>query len=150
MDAIWPRQNLQVDAALKVLDHMEFAGVVPNGHTFHSMLGIFGKASQPVKKVRRMAYWMRKMMHANPFSISLLPEEPKCERSFLRYCAQRMAGDLATCHGGGGQAGMEEGKQKGRGGEGRGKGEGGKGKGKGEGEGERGKVCAWCARGVLN
>ncbi|EGD78949.1 hypothetical protein PTSG_01922 [Salpingoeca rosetta] len=99
LDAVWPRPSLQVDAALKVLNRMENEGVMPNGHTFHSLMEVFGRASQPIKKVRSMGYWMRYFMDSNPFSISMLPERPRNERAFMHYTAQRIGGEATTSTG---------------------------------------------------
>eukprot|EP00039_Didymoeca_costata_P006949 m.94909 g.94909 ORF g.94909 m.94909 type:complete len:356 (-) comp13466_c0_seq1:353-1420(-) len=68
-DAIWPAYGVQTEAMLKVLDHMEENFIIPEASTNALMVLRFGRASPPVNKIRRMAFWMRRFCFANPFEI---------------------------------------------------------------------------------
>jgi hypothetical protein len=59
---------------------------------------VFGRASAPVQKARRMAYWMRRYANNNPFAAP--PEIAQLPRvTVARLLLQRMAGAAATVSG---------------------------------------------------
>ena len=58
----------------------------------------FGRASQPVKKVMFMTYWMRRLFFSNPFA---LPRElPATPEAWITLALRRYAGPTACVHGG--------------------------------------------------
>ena len=139
LDAIWPKDTVHSDAALRLLDRMEDRGIMPETQTFETILRVraavtscgfarpahaaalaltpptapasltlsltprrrrfptsqcFGRASMPVKKVRAMAYWMRRYIASNPFALpETLPDAP--EQRALLYL-KRMSDAPAT------------------------------------------------------
>ncbi|EDQ85953.1 uncharacterized protein MONBRDRAFT_28699 [Monosiga brevicollis MX1] len=97
LDAIWPRQTLQGEAALRVLNHMETDGLIPQASTHAILLRTFGAASAPVKKVTYMAYWMQRFFGSNPFALPL--PLPQTDEAWLHLALRRFAGKDATVHG---------------------------------------------------
>ena len=69
-DALWPKPYPQTDAALDLLTKMEDNGVRPDDLTYTILLEVFGRASLPVQKAQRMAYWFDKYWNANPYLLS--------------------------------------------------------------------------------
>jgi hypothetical protein len=55
-----PRDTLQSETALKLLDTMEEHYVIPESSTNSLLIRRFGQASPAVNKSRRMAFWMRR------------------------------------------------------------------------------------------
>eukprot|EP00045_Choanoeca_perplexa_P010225 m.102873 g.102873 ORF g.102873 m.102873 type:complete len:349 (-) comp15202_c0_seq6:1111-2157(-) len=97
LDAIWPRESLQSNAALRVLQFMEDDGLIPESSTHAVLLETFGRASGPVKKVTYMAYWMRRYFFSNPFA---LPRQvPETDQDWIYHALQRYAGADADIHG---------------------------------------------------
>lgn len=75
-DAIWPKKHPQVDLALEVLTKMEENVVKPSIYTYDLCEEIFGRASQPVQKCRRLAYWLTKLEEMFPHPLPKnLPED---------------------------------------------------------------------------
>jgi signaling intermediate in Toll pathway protein len=75
-DAIWPKRHPQVDLALEILTKMEENVVKPSLETYDLCEEIFGKASQPVQKCRRLAYWFTKLEEMFPHPLpKVLPED---------------------------------------------------------------------------
>ena len=83
MDAIWPRPYPQIDAALRVLQKMEDNGIRPDYTTYSLMLEVFGHASLPVQKCRRIAYWFDRFENIDPYRLPQpIPNDP-CELARL-------------------------------------------------------------------
>jgi hypothetical protein len=55
---------------------MEEEGVIPEADTHATLLRVFGRASSPVFKCRRMAFWMRRFAFANPYALRTIPDGP--------------------------------------------------------------------------
>ena len=97
MDAIFPKDTPQTDVAMDILDRMEEAQIIPTTETYELLLRKFGKASQPVRKVRRMAYWMRRYAHANPFALpSSLLEDVEAAETAASIIGRDRAGEAAV------------------------------------------------------
>lgn len=94
LDALWPRSTPQRECAMGLLQRMENEGIIPEASTYHVALKAsaapnrsklltahhqtFGRASGPVMKIRRMAYWMRRFFFANPFAVPKdLSDDPR-------------------------------------------------------------------------
>lgn len=90
-DAIWPKKHPQVDLALEILTKMEENVVKPSLHTYDLCEEIFGKASQPLQKCRRLAYWLTKLeqMFPNPLPKTL----PENEIELSQLAIARMTQD---------------------------------------------------------
>lgn len=90
-DAIWPKRHPQVDLALEILTKMEENVVKPSLDTYDLCEEIFGRASQPVQKCRRLAYWLTKLekMFPNPFPKTL----PEDEVELSQLAIARMSKD---------------------------------------------------------
>jgi signaling intermediate in Toll pathway protein len=90
MDAIWPRPYPQIDAALRVLQKMEDNGIRPDYTTYSLMLEVFGHASLPVQKCRRIAYWFDRFENIDPYRLPQpIPNDP-CE--LARLTLRRISG----------------------------------------------------------
>ena len=74
-DAIWAKKHPQAELALEILTEMEDHWLLPNENTYDVLYEIFGHASQPLQKCRRMIYWYHKLeeMFPNPYP-KVLPE----------------------------------------------------------------------------
>ncbi|KAL9956537.1 hypothetical protein ACROYT_G038025 [Oculina patagonica] len=74
-DAIWAKQHPQAILALDILTLMEDNWVLPNEDTYDILYEIFGHASQPLQKCKRLVYWYQKLeeMFPNPYP-KILPE----------------------------------------------------------------------------
>lgn len=74
-DAIWAKKHPQAELALEILTEMEDHWLLPNEDTYDILYEIFGHASQPLQKCRRMIYWYHKLeeMFPNPYP-KVLPE----------------------------------------------------------------------------
>lgn len=74
-DAIWAKQHPQAILALDILTLMEDNWILPNENTYDLLFEIFGHASQPLQKCKRMIYWYHKLeeMFPNPYP-KVLPE----------------------------------------------------------------------------
>ena len=70
LDALWPKPHPQIDAALDLLTKMEDNRIRPDDLTYTILMEVFGKASFPVQKVQRMAFWFDKYENANPHLLS--------------------------------------------------------------------------------
>jgi evolutionarily conserved signaling intermediate in Toll pathway len=57
----------QQDCAINLLDQMEEFGVMPDFEFEDALVAIFGKRSYPLRKLRRMMYWMPKFKNLNPW-----------------------------------------------------------------------------------
>lgn len=89
MDAIWPRPYPQIDAALRVLQKMEDNGIRPDYTTYSLLLEVFGVASLPVQKCRRIAYWFDRFENIDPYKLPQpIPNDP-CE--LARLTLQRIS-----------------------------------------------------------
>ena len=83
MDAIWPRPYPQIDSALHILQKMEDNGIRPDYTTYSLMLEVFGHASLPVQKCRRIAYWFDRFENVDPYKLPRpIPNDP-CELAKL-------------------------------------------------------------------
>ena len=74
-DAIWAKKHPQAELALDILTLMEDNWISPDETTYDILHEIFGHASQPLQKCKRLVYWYRKMeeMFPNPYP-TILPE----------------------------------------------------------------------------
>jgi len=70
LDALWPKPHPQIDAALDLLTKMEDNRIRPDDLTYTILMEVFGKASFPVQKVQRMAFWFDRYENANPYLLS--------------------------------------------------------------------------------
>ena len=70
LDALWPKPYPQIDAALDLLTKMEDHGIRPDDLTYTILMEVFGRASFPVQKAQRMAYWFDRYQNANPHLLS--------------------------------------------------------------------------------
>ncbi|KAK8749243.1 hypothetical protein OTU49_015751 [Cherax quadricarinatus] len=73
-----PRNVFQVEfmhypkhqqCAIDCLDQMELNGVMPDSESEEILMNTFGMYSHPVRKHRRMLYWMPKFKHASPWRL---------------------------------------------------------------------------------
>lgn len=69
LDALWSRYQPQIEAAVAVLERMDYFGVVPTYETVKKLSDILGENSQPVDKALRMGWWHSMMQDANPYNI---------------------------------------------------------------------------------
>ena len=78
-DAIWAKQHPQVFLALDILTKMEENVIKPSQETHDICYEVFGRASQPVQKCRRIAYWFTKLeeMFPHPLPLELPADEIK-------------------------------------------------------------------------
>lgn len=82
----YPRQQ---ECAIKVLDQMESYGVIPDKNTIFLLTQTFGKLSHPVKKYRRLMYWLPRFKNANPFPV---PDGIEADPvAMSKLCLERMA-----------------------------------------------------------
>lgn len=74
-DAIWAKGHPQVELALDILTLMEDNWICPDINTYNILEEIFGHASQPLQKCKRLVFWYHKMeeMFPNPYP-KVLPE----------------------------------------------------------------------------
>jgi len=74
-DAIWAKQHPQVILALDILTMMEDNWLLPTEETYDILYEIFGHASQPLQKCKRLVFWYHKLeeMFPNPYP-KVLPE----------------------------------------------------------------------------
>ena len=88
-DAIWAKQHPQVFLALDILTKMEENVVKPSQETHDICYEVFGRASQPVQKCRRIAYWFTKLdeMFPHPLPVEL----PDNEIALSTIAMERMA-----------------------------------------------------------
>ena len=91
MDAIWPKAHPQIDCALNVLQKMEDNGVRPNSQTYSVLLEIFGRASLPVQKCRRIAYWFDRFETNDPYRLVGGSRESS-SRDLARFTLERICG----------------------------------------------------------
>ena len=90
-DAIWAKQHPQAELALEILTKMEENVLKPNIDTYNILLEIFGQASQPVQKCRRLAYWFTKLEEMFPHP---LPQQlPDSQVDLSRLAFERMTKD---------------------------------------------------------
>ena len=84
-DAIWAKKHPQAELALEVLTQMEDYWLLPNEDTYDTLDEIFGHASQPLQKCRRMIYWYHKLeeMFPNPYPKKLPESDTKLSRLAL-------------------------------------------------------------------
>nr|CAG4634828.1 EOG090X07J4 [Alona affinis] len=69
----YPKQQ---DCILDLLEKMEENGVCPDIEMENMMLNIFGRHARPLKKLRRMAYWMPKFKNMSPWALpERIPDE---------------------------------------------------------------------------
>lgn len=91
LDAIWPKKHPQVDLALEILTKMEENVLKPSLETYDLCEEIFGRASQPVQKCRRLAYWLTKLEEMFPHPLPhVLPED---EVELSKLALERMTKD---------------------------------------------------------
>ena len=69
LDIVWPKPHPQIDCALELLTLMEDNGIRPDNMTYTILLEVFGKASQPIQKIKRLAYWFDKYENVNPYKL---------------------------------------------------------------------------------
>ncbi|KAF2357138.1 ECSIT protein [Trinorchestia longiramus] len=60
---------VQQDCGVDVLYRMEHFGVIPDSEMEDIILTVFGSNSHPMKKCRRMRYWMLKFNNASPWPL---------------------------------------------------------------------------------
>lgn len=74
-DAIWAKQHPQAILALDILTMMEDNWLLPTEETYDILYDIFGHASQPLQKCKRLVFWYHKLeeMFPNPYP-KVLPE----------------------------------------------------------------------------
>ena len=92
-DAIWAKQHPQSELALEILTKMEENVLKPSIDTHDILLEVFGHASQPVQKCRRLAYWLTKLeeMFPHPLPQQLPDNEVELSRlAFDRMTKQQM------------------------------------------------------------
>lgn len=90
-DALWPKPHPQTDCAIDLLTKMEDNYVRPDDLTYTILLEVFGRASLPVQKIQRIAYWFDKYKDINPY---LLPEEDLKDRfKVCKSALERMTND---------------------------------------------------------
>ncbi len=77
LDALWPKPHPQIDCALELLTLMEDNYVRPDNLTYTILMEVFGRASIPVQKAQRMAFWFDKYKDINPY---LMDEEDLKDR----------------------------------------------------------------------
>ncbi len=90
-DAIWAKPHPQIDCALDLLTLMEDNYVRPDDLTYTILLEVFGRASLPVQKANRMAFWFDKYRDINPY---LLDEEDlKDKFKVCKFAMERITND---------------------------------------------------------
>ncbi|XP_031557696.1 evolutionarily conserved signaling intermediate in Toll pathway, mitochondrial-like [Actinia tenebrosa] len=90
-DAIWPKMHPQVDLALEILTKMEENVIKPSLETYDLCEEIYGRASQPVQKCRRLAFWLTKLEEMFPHPLPhVLPED---EVELSKLALERMTKD---------------------------------------------------------
>lgn len=74
-DAIWAKEHPQAILALDILTMMEDNWLLPTEETYDILYEIFGHASQPLQKCKRLVFWYQKLeeMFPNPYP-KVLPE----------------------------------------------------------------------------
>ena len=75
-DALWPRRTPQMELALKILQKMEDEGIRPDDELQEILLQIFGRASYPLQKCRRMIYWFDRYENIDPYKLKSIPGDP--------------------------------------------------------------------------
>lgn len=75
-DALWPRRTPQMELALKILQKMEDEGIRPDDETHEILLQVFGRASYPLQKCRRMVYWFDRYENIDPYKLKSIPTDP--------------------------------------------------------------------------
>ena len=75
-DALWPRRTPQMELALRILQKMEDEGIRPDDETQELLLQIFGRASYPLQKCRRMIYWFDRYENIDPYKLKSIPSDP--------------------------------------------------------------------------
>ena len=90
-DAIWAKKHPQAELALEILTQMEDYWLLPNLDTYDILYDIFGHASQPLQKCRRMIYWYHKLeeMFPNPYPKEL----PESDTDLSKLALTRMTKD---------------------------------------------------------
>ena len=90
-DAIWAKKHPQAELAIDILTEMEDNWLQPNIETYDILYDIFGHASQPLQKCRRLIYWYDKLaeMFPNPYP-KVLPES---DVEISRLALNRMSKD---------------------------------------------------------
>lgn len=75
-DALWPKRTPQMELALKILQKMEDEGIRPDDEIQEILLQIFGRASYPLQKCRRMVYWFDRYWNIDPYRLQSIPSDP--------------------------------------------------------------------------
>lgn len=90
-DAIWAKKHPQAELALDILTVMEDNWISPDETTYDIVHEIFGHASQPLQKCKRLVYWYRKMeeMFPNPYPKAL----PESDAELSKLALIRMTKD---------------------------------------------------------
>ena len=90
-DAIWAKKHPQAELALDILTLMEDNWISPDETTYDIVHEIFGHASQPLQKCKRLVYWYRKMeeMFPNPYPKAL----PESDAELSKLALVRMTKD---------------------------------------------------------
>lgn len=90
-DAIWAKKHPQAELALEILTQMEDYWLLPNEDTYDILFEIFGHASQPLQKCRRLIYWYHKLeeMFPNPYPKKL----PESDTEISKLALTRMTKD---------------------------------------------------------
>lgn len=87
-DAIWAKQDPQSVLALDILTLMEDNWILPDETTYDLLHEIFGHASQPLQKCKRLIYWYQKLeeMFPNPYPKDL----PESDTELSKLALVRM------------------------------------------------------------
>ena len=90
-DAIWAKQHPQAILALDILTMMEDNWLLPTEETYDILYEIFGHASQPLQKCKRLVFWYHKLeeMFPNPYPKVL----PKSDSELSKLALARMTRD---------------------------------------------------------
>ena len=75
-DALWPRRTPQMELALRILQKMEDEGIRPDDEIHEILLQVFGRASYPLQKCRRMVYWFDRYENIDPYKLKSIPSDP--------------------------------------------------------------------------
>eukprot|EP00794_Sanderia_malayensis_P009362 gene9362-10349_t len=92
LDALWPKPHPQIDCAIEVLTLMEDNYCRPDDLTYTILLEVFGRASLPVQKAQRIAFWFDKYKDINPY---LMDEDDLKDRfKVCKTAVERITNDF--------------------------------------------------------
>ncbi|KAA0202646.1 hypothetical protein HAZT_HAZT009909 [Hyalella azteca] len=90
---------IQQDCAVDLLHRMETFGVIPDAEMEDIILMVFGSNSHPMKKCRRMNYWMHKFANASPWPLPKpVPSEvlELAKLAVARMCSVDQASEITV------------------------------------------------------